>query len=78
MAQLKLPENAYRKLKEGEEYKPIIPASENLPHITGYSLFWGLFFAALFSAAAASCFFIMEICFNSRKGYSSIVSLFVS
>jgi len=53
MAQLKLPENAYRKLKEGEEYKPIIPASENLPHITGYSLFWGLFFAALFSAAAA-------------------------
>jgi putative OPT family oligopeptide transporter len=48
-----LPENAYRKLKPGEEYQPVVPAGKILPEITPYSLFWGLFYAVLFSAAAA-------------------------
>ena len=38
-----LPENAYRQLKEGEVYKPIVPNDAPLPEVTGYSLFWGLF-----------------------------------
>ncbi len=48
-----LPENAYRPLKEGEVYKPIVPNDAPLPEVTGYSLFWGLFYAVVFSAAAA-------------------------
>jgi len=48
-----LPENAYRKLKSGEDYVPVIPADRIVPELTGYSLFWGLFYAVLFSAAAA-------------------------
>ncbi len=48
-----LPENAYRKLKEGETYLPVVPNASPLPEITGYSLFWGLFYSVLFSAAAA-------------------------
>jgi len=48
-----LPENAYRQLKEGEVYKPVVPDDAPLPELTGYSLFWGLFYAVVFSAAAA-------------------------
>ena len=48
-----LPENAYRKLNEGEVYKPVVPANAPLPEVTGYSLFWGMFYAVIFSAAAA-------------------------
>ncbi|MEJ2053432.1 MAG: OPT/YSL family transporter, partial [Calditrichaceae bacterium] len=48
-----LPENAYRKLKEGEEYSPVVPANAPLPELTGYSLSWGIFYAIIFSAGAA-------------------------
>lgn len=48
-----LPENAYRKLEAGEEYVPVVPAETIVPELTGFSLGWGLFFAALFSAASA-------------------------
>jgi putative OPT family oligopeptide transporter len=48
-----LPENAYRKLEEGEEYKPVVPAAAPLPEVTPYSLIWGLIYAVLFSLAAA-------------------------
>lgn len=48
-----LPENAYRKLNEGEVYMPVVPDEAPLPEVTGYSLFWGLFYAVIFSAAAA-------------------------
>ncbi|MGD9486791.1 MAG: OPT family oligopeptide transporter [Calditrichaceae bacterium] len=48
-----LPENAYRFLKDGEVYKPVVPENTPLPEVTKYSLFWGMFYAVLFSAAAA-------------------------
>ncbi len=48
-----LPDNAYRKLQPGEEYVPVVPADKIVPEITTYSLIWGLFYAALFSAACA-------------------------
>lgn len=48
-----LPENAYRPLKEGEIYEPVVPVAKPLPEVTTYSLIWGLFYAALFSMAAA-------------------------
>ena len=48
-----LPENAYRPLKEGETYRPVVPDDKPLREISPYSLISGLFFAALFSMAAA-------------------------
>ncbi|HOT96497.1 MAG TPA: oligopeptide transporter, OPT family [bacterium] len=48
-----LPENAYRPLREGETYQPVVPVDKPLREVTPYSLIWGLFYAALFSMAAA-------------------------
>jgi putative OPT family oligopeptide transporter len=48
-----LPENAYKELKPGEEYKPLMPASTTPQEITTYSVVMGLLMAVLFSAAAA-------------------------
>jgi putative OPT family oligopeptide transporter len=48
-----LPENAYRPLKPGESYDPIVPAASSPPEFTARSLTLGLVMAALFSAAAA-------------------------
>ena len=48
-----LPENAYKELQPGEEYKPIMLPQQTYPEISAYSIFWGLVMAVLFSAAAA-------------------------
>lgn len=48
-----LPENAYRELKEGEEYTPVMPAHQIFPEVTWWSLVMGLLMAVVFSAAAA-------------------------
>lgn len=48
-----LPENAYRELKAGEEYQPVMPASKLVPEVNVWSVTWGLLMAVLFSAAAA-------------------------
>ena len=48
-----LPENAYKELKPGEVYTPLMPANTNPQEITVYSVTMGLLMAVLFSAAAA-------------------------
>ena len=48
-----LPENAYRELKEGETYHPIMEPGKSYPEVTGWSVVWGLVMAVIFSAAAA-------------------------
>lgn len=48
-----LPENAYRPLNKGETYQPVVPDAKPLREISAYSLISGLFYAALFSMAAA-------------------------
>lgn len=48
-----LPENAYRELKPGEKYQPIMPADSKPVEVTGYSVSMGILMAVLFSAAAA-------------------------
>ena len=48
-----LPENAYRELKEGEVYKPILGPDKQYREVTPWSVFWGIVMAVLFSAAAA-------------------------
>ncbi len=48
-----LPENAYRELKDGEEYKPIMSPYKQYREVTPWSVLWGLLMAVIFSAAAA-------------------------
>ena len=46
-------ENAYRELKEGESYKPLMSPNKHYPEVTLWSVLWGLVMAVIFSAAAA-------------------------
>ena len=48
-----LPENAYRELKAGEKYEPVMPTASTPKEITPYSVGMGLLMAVIFSAAAA-------------------------
>ena len=48
-----LPESAYRPLNPGEVYRPVVPASAELPEATWRSVLWGLFLCAIFTAASA-------------------------
>ena len=50
---VQLPENAFRELKEGEEYQPIMHANQTYPEVNAWSVTWGILMAMLFSAAAA-------------------------
>lgn len=48
-----LPENAFRPLKPGETYKPIMSPKKKYPEVNLWSVLWGIGMAILFSAAAA-------------------------
>ena len=48
-----LSENAFRPLKEGEEYKPLMSPDKKYPEVNAWSVTWGLIMAVLFSAASA-------------------------
>ena len=50
---VELPENAYRELKEGESYEPIMKPDKVYPEANLWSVGWGLLMAVLFSAVAA-------------------------
>ena len=50
---IELAENAFRPLKEGEKYIPILRPEKNYPEVTPYSVSLGLLMAVIFSAAAA-------------------------
>lgn len=48
-----LPENAYRELKPGEEYQPVLPPDKSFVETSKWSVGMGLLMAVVFSAAAA-------------------------
>lgn len=48
-----LPDNAFRELKPGETYHPIMEPGKNYPEVNLWSVAWGICMAVLFSAAAA-------------------------
>ena len=50
---MQLPENAFRELKEGEEYHPVMSPEKTYAEANGWSITWGILMAILFSAAAA-------------------------
>ena len=51
--QIELPDNAFRELKPGEEYEPVMSPKRVYPEVTPWSVTWGILMAVLFSAAAA-------------------------
>lgn len=50
---VQLPDNAFRELKEGEEFEPIMSPRKSYPEVNAWSITWGILMAVLFSAAAA-------------------------
>ena len=48
-----LPDNAFRELKEGESYEPLMSPDKSYPEVNAWSVTWGVIMAMLFSAAAA-------------------------
>jgi len=50
---IQLPDNAFRELKEGEQYEPVMSPHKAYPEVNGWSVTWGILMAVLFSAAAA-------------------------
>ena len=51
--EIKLAENAFRELKPGEEYKPIMSSDINPREATPWSVIWGLVMVIIFSAATS-------------------------
>lgn len=50
---ISLPDNAFRELKEGEVYNPLMSKDRQYSEVNLWSVSWGLLMAILFSAAAA-------------------------
>lgn len=48
----RLPENAYRELKPGETYRPMVPANVIVPEVTTRSIAFGILMNVIFSASA--------------------------
>lgn len=48
-----LPENAFRPLKDGEEYEPLMKPDHVYREVTPWSVTWGILMAVIFSAATA-------------------------
>ena len=50
---MQLPDNAFRELKDGEQYEPIMDPRKTYPEVNAWSVTWGIIMAMVFSAAAA-------------------------
>ena len=48
-----IPENAFRELKEGEAYEPLMSPGRTYKEVTMWSVLWGVLMAVVFSAASA-------------------------
>jgi len=54
-----LPANAYKPLKPGEEYRPLVPATAGPHEVTARSVGWGLFLCAIFTVA--TCYSALKV-----------------
>ena len=50
---IEIPENAFRELRDGEEYEPIMSPKRTYQEVSPWSITWGILMTVLFSAAAA-------------------------
>ncbi len=48
-----LPDNAYRPLKPGETYTPIVQSTMQAPELTARAILWGVVFCVIFTVASA-------------------------
>ena len=48
-----VPENAFRELKKGEQYEPLMSPERTYKEVTVWSVLWGVLMAVVFSAASA-------------------------
>lgn len=48
-----VPENAFRELKQGEQYEPLMSPERTYKEVTVWSVLWGVLMAVVFSAASA-------------------------
>ena len=48
-----VPENAFRELKKGEQYEPLMSPERTYKEVTVWSVLWGMLMAVVFSAASA-------------------------
>lgn len=48
MEAVQLPENAFRELKEGEKYEPVMSPNKVYPEVNSWSVIWGILMAVLF------------------------------
>lgn len=48
-----VPENAFRELKKGEQYAPLMSPDHTYKEVTVWSVLWGMLMAVIFSAASA-------------------------
>ena len=60
---IELPENAFRELKEGEEYQPIMSPNKTYPEVNAWSVSWGIVMAVIFSVIY---FFICKYTFTNK------------
>lgn len=51
--EVSLPDNAFRPLKDGEEYEPLMKQTQTYREVTPWSVTWGILMAIIFSAATA-------------------------
>ena len=51
--EVRLPENAYRRLEPGEAYQPLVPAATAPPEATWRAVLWGLLLCVVFTVASA-------------------------
>lgn len=51
--EISLPDNAFRPLKDGEEYEPLMKPERSYREVTPWSITWGILMAIIFSAATA-------------------------
>lgn len=51
--EVSLPDNAFRPLKDGEEYEPLMKPTQIYREVTPWSVTWGILMAIIFSAATA-------------------------
>ena len=67
-----LPENAFRPLKEGEEYKPLMSPDKKYPEVNAWSVIWGVLMAVLFSAASAYLGLKVARCLRQQSPLQSL------
>ena len=49
-----LPENAFRELREGEQYEPLMRADRTYPEVNAWSVAWGIPIKPIISTCAGT------------------------